>query len=343
MGSPQLKRRLLLGVGLALLVFIGLLFYGDVREVRQLLTDFQWKFIPLIFGLTVVNYALRGFRFHFYLRQIGVKNISLWTSIRVFVGGFALTLTPGKVGELVRIFWLKNIADADPARVAPSIVVDRIVDGLAMAILATLGILAYPQLWPIVASIMAMLLIGVIIIQIRPLALWFIAQGERLPLVSKIAHHLHALYESAYTLLKLQNLLLGLLIGLLAWTAEGVAFFFVLVGLGVPPDNNLILLSIFTLAVGSLVGGASSLPGGLGATEASMTGILQAVVGLSSQVAATATLIIRFFTLWSGVGLGIFIVIIWRKMLFGDQSGVLMEVTNPDPSASAEIPPLKVP
>ncbi|GAB4440498.1 MAG: lysylphosphatidylglycerol synthase transmembrane domain-containing protein [Anaerolineae bacterium] len=320
MWTPQLKRRLLAGIGLAVLVFIGLLFYGDVKKISRLLTDFEWRLIPLVFGLTVVNYALRGVRFHYYLRQIGVANISLWTSMRVFIGGFALTLTPGKVGELVRIFWLKNIANADPARVAPSIIVDRIVDGLAMAILAMLGIVAYPRLWPVVASIMAMLLAGVIIIQIRPLALWFLALGERLPLVARIAHHLHALYESAYTLLRLKNLLFGLVIGLLAWTAEGIAFYFVLVGLGVPPAAELVLLAISTLAVGSLVGGASSLPGGLGATEVSMTGILQAVVGLPSQVAATATLMIRFFTLWSGVGLGVLIVIIWRKMLFGSSN-----------------------
>jgi uncharacterized protein (TIRG00374 family) len=336
MDSSQLKRRLLAGLGLAVLVFIGLLFYGDVKKISQLLTDFEWRLIPLVFGLTVVNYALRGVRFHYYLRQVGVTNISLWTSLRVFIGGFALTLTPGKVGELVRIFWLKNIANADPARVAPTIIVDRIVDGLAMAMLATLGILAYPQLWPVVASIMAMLLAGVIIIQIRPLALWFMAQGERLPLVSKIAHHLHALYESAYTLLRLKNLLIGLVIGLLAWIAEGIAFYFVLVGLGVPPTFELVLLAVFTLAVGSLVGGASSLPGGLGATEISMTGILQAVVGLSSQVATTATLMIRFFTLWSGVGLGVLIVLIWRKMLFG--SGSVADAAAPVSPAAGDAP-----
>lgn len=340
MELSQLKRRLLAGIGLAVLVFIGLLFYGDVQKISQLLTDFEWRLIPLVFGLTVVNYTLRGARFHYYLRQIGVTNISLWTSLRVFIGGFALTLTPGKVGELVRIFWLKNIADADPARVAPSIIVDRIVDGLAMAMLATLGILAYPQLWPVVASIMAILLAGVIIIQIRPLALWFMAQGERLPLVSKIAHHLHALYESAYTLLRLKNLLIGLAIGLLAWIAEGVAFYFVLVGLGTPPTFELVLLAVFTLAVGSLVGGASSLPGGLGATEVSMTGILQSVVGLSSQVAATATLMIRFFTLWSGVGLGVLIVLIWRKMLFG--TGSVADATGPATPPGSDAPQLGV-
>ncbi|RMF01086.1 MAG: UPF0104 family protein [Chloroflexi bacterium] len=315
--TTDVKRRMALGAALAVLVLIGLLLYGDIREMSRLVQEFDWRLMPAIFGLTVLNYALRSVRFHYYLREVGVRNISLWTSIRVFIGGFSLTLTPGKVGELIRLLWLKNIANANPATAAPSIVVDRVIDGLAMALLAALGLLAYPQYWPAVGFIMTVLLVGVVVVQIRPLALWLLALGERLPLVSKIAHHLHALYESTYQLLRPKNFLVGLGVGLLAWIAEGLAFYWVLVGLGVPEAMQVALLSIFTLAVGSLIGGASSLPGGLGATEASMTGILQVVLGLSEAMAATATLIIRFFTLWSGVGLGVLIVLIWRKMLFG--------------------------
>lgn len=327
-----------LGVALAVLVLIGLLLYGDIRKMSRLVQNFDWRLMPAIFGLTVFNYLLRSVRFHVYLREIGVRNISLWTSIRVFIGGFALTLTPGKVGELIRLLWLKNIANADPATVAPSIIVDRVIDGLAMALLALLGLLVYPQYWPVVAVIMAVLLAGVVAVQIRPLALWLLAIGERLPLVSKIAHHLHALYESTYRLLRPKMFLLGLSVGLLAWIAEGLAFYGVLVGLGVPESTQVALLSVFTLAVGSLIGGASSLPGGLGATEASMTGILQAVVGLSESVAATATLMIRFFTLWSGVGLGILIVIIWRKMLFGPNSGLPDETDQASVGADLSLP-----
>jgi uncharacterized membrane protein YbhN (UPF0104 family) len=316
----NLRQRLLIGIGLAMLVFIGLLFYGDVRQIGRLLQEFRWELIPAIFGLTVVNYALRGMRFHYYLRQIGVQGLSLWTSLRVFVGGFSLTLTPGKVGELIRIYWLKNIANADPASVAPSIIVDRVVDGLAMALLALLGILVYPQTWPVVAPIVAVLIVGVIVIQIRPLALWLLELGGRLPLLSRISHHLYSLYNSTYTLLRPKNFLLGLLVGVLAWMAEGIAFYLVLIGLGLEGSPFLAMFSIFTLAVGSLIGGASSLPGGLGATELSMTGILQGVLGTSEEVAVTAVLMIRFFTLWSGVGLGVLVVLIWHKFLFGSAS-----------------------
>ena len=73
------------------------------------------------------------------------------------------------------------------------------------------------------------------------------------------------------------------------------------------------------------------MPGGLGATEISMTGILQGVVGISAGIAATAVLMIRFFTLWSGIGLGVLVVIIWRKTLFGSPKVVQNADQEVDP------------
>jgi uncharacterized protein (TIRG00374 family) len=316
--TADLKRKLTIGFGLGIVVFIGLILYGDIREIGRLLQDFRWNLLPAILGLTMFNYILRGVRFHYYLGQIGIRNIPFWTSFRVFIGGFSLTLTPGKFGELVRVLvlWLKNLVKANPARVAPATIVDRIIDGLAMAILAAIGVLAYSQYWRMVAPILAVLIAGIIIIQIRPLALWFLNIGEKLPLMARFVRHMHLLYENTYELLRFKNLLIGLAIGLVSWSAEGVAFYLTLIGLGVAGSFNLVLLSIFTLAVGSILGGASSSPGGLGAAEVSIAGILQTLVNLSETMAATATILIRFFTLWFAVILGILTVIIWRKMLF---------------------------
>mgnify|MGYP005844551441 CR=1 FL=1 len=312
----NLHRKLIIGFGLGLAVLLGLILYADLQQVTQLLQNFQWRLLPAILGLTLLNYLLRGVPFHYYLRQIGVANLSFWTSLRVFIGGFALTVTPGKVGELIRVIWLKNLTGASPAQTAPSTVVDRIVDGLAMAILALLGVLVYPQYRAGVLSIVAVIVGLVVISQIRPLALWLLNRGEQIPLVSRFVHPLRELYESTYELLRLKNLLVGMGIGLVSWSAEGIAFYLVLVGLGVAPSPNLALLAIFILSLSSILGGTSGLPGGLGAAEAIMTGMLQLLVGLPEDVAATATLLIRFFTLWFAVGLGIMTVLIWRKLLF---------------------------
>ncbi len=315
--NKSLLKKFAIGLGIGFVVFVALLLYGDIQAVSRQLQSFQWSLIPFILGLTMVNYLLRGARFHYYLQQIGIHNISFWTSLRVFIGGFALTLTPGKVGELIRVVWLKNLTGAEPAQSAPSTIIDRIADALAMAILALLGALVYPAYRAAVLSILGVIVVAVIISQIRPLVLGCLDIGERLPVISKFMHHLRSLYESTYRLLRLKNLLVGVGVGLVSWTAEGLAFFLVLIGLGIPASIELALIAIFILALGSILGGASSMPGGLGAAEITMTGLLQAQVGLPETVAVTATLLIRFFTLWFGVSLGIVTLIIWRKMLFG--------------------------
>ena len=324
----HLHRKLMVGFGLGLAVLVGLILYADLRQVTHLLQSFEWRLLPAILGLTLLNYLLRGLRFHYYLGQIGLTKISFWTSWRVFIGGFALTVTPGKVGELIRVIWLKNLTGASPAQTAPSTVVDRLVDGLAMAILALLGALVYPQYRAAVLS-MLVVMVGIIVIsQIRPLALWLLNRGEQLPLVSRVIQPLRALYDSTYELLRLKNLLVGVGIGLVSWSFEGLAFYLVLVGLGVVPSPSLALLAIFILSLSSILGGASSLPGGLGAAEIIMTGMLQLLAGLSEDVAATATLLIRFFTLWFAVGLGVVTILIWRKLLFTPQIVVAIDNTR---------------
>lgn len=332
----NLHRKLIIGFGLGLVVLLGLILYADLRQVTQLLQNFQWRLLPAILGLTLLNYLLRGVRFHYYLRQIGIANISFWTSLRVFIGGFALTVTPGKVGELIRVIWLKNITGASPAHTTPSTVVDRIADGLSMAILALLGVLVYPQFRAAVLSILVVIVGLVVISQIRPLALWLLNRGERLPFIARFTHALRALYESTYELLRLKNLLVGVGLGLVSWSAEGFAFYLVLVGLDVPPSPNLALLAIFILSLSSILGGASSLPGGLGAAEAIMTGMLQLLAGLSEDVAATATLLIRFFTLWFAVGLGMATVLIWRKLLFTPQLAAAVENSQAEKAIKPE-------
>lgn len=313
----NLRNKIVVGIIFGALVMVGLGMYADFTEMARLLRAFRWALLPAAIGLTVVNYLLRFTKWHFYMHQIGVKNLSWWADLRVFLGGFGFSLTPGKSGELVRLLWLKNLANVHPARTAPVALAERLTDGIAMAILALIGGLIYPQFTAAALTIGAVLVVAVVVIQIRPLALWALGLGEKLPLVSKIAHHLHDLYESAYELLRLKNLLVAVTLGTVAWVSEGVALYLVLRGLGLPADAQLAALSVFILAFASVAGGASGVPGGLGVTEGGLTGMLQLLAGASENVAATATLLIRFATMWFGVALGLLIQAIWRDFLYG--------------------------
>jgi uncharacterized protein (TIRG00374 family) len=105
-------------------------------------------------------------------------------------------------------------------------------------------------------------------------------------------------------LLQWRILLISTLISVVSWFGECVALYYVLLGLGIPGTFDLLLIATFVFAASTLFGLVSFLPGGLGVSEASSTGMLSFLVPMAAGPATVATLIIRFCTLWFGVSLG---------------------------------------
>ena len=301
----KLRRRLAAGLVFGFLVVLGLALAGDIRQVGSHLASFSWGFFPLILGATLFNYILRFFKWHYYLAQIGVHDLSRRESARLFVAGFPLAVTPGKVGEALKGVWLNQRTGVPTARAVTVVLAERISDGLAVLFLSALGVLAYPAYWPAFAVVLGILLAGIALSQIRPLALAILAAAERLPIVQGAAHHLHAFYEGTYALFRPRVLAAAVVIGTLAWSGEGIAFYLVLIGLGIPGGWETLSLAVFILSFSTVIGAVSALPGGLGAAEASIAGMLALLLRLPGEMAAAATLLIRFATLWFGVGLGL--------------------------------------
>jgi len=291
---------------------------GDIQEVSAQVIQFKWIYFPLILLLTLINYILRFFKWHFYLGQVGVKNYPLLKSARLFLAGFPLAVTPGKVGEALKAVWLEKETGLPVSKGISVVLAERISDGLGVLILSTLGVIAYPRYWPAFAIVLGGLAILIVIIQIRPAALWILDLVSKLPVLKKISSGLRDFYEGSYALFKPKALLVAVGIGTISWLGEGIGMYYVLRGLDVPGGWETLSIAVFVLAFSTVVGAVSALPGGLGAAEASIAGMLGLLLGLTRDTSAAATLLIRFATLWFAVALGL---IVWgfsRKLLFSD-------------------------
>ncbi|MDF1500498.1 MAG: lysylphosphatidylglycerol synthase transmembrane domain-containing protein [Anaerolineales bacterium] len=316
----DLRRRLLAGLALGFIVILALTLLGDVREVRAHLAEFKWALTPLILLGTLFNYTLRFFKWHFFLGQIGIRDLAWLRSLQLFVAGFPLAVTPGKVGEALKGVWLNRECGTPVARGVTVVLAERVSDGLAVLLLSSLGVLAYPRYWPAFASVLGLLLIGVVLSQIRPAALRILALLGRLPLINKFQHHLLEFYEGAYSLFRPRSTVISVGLGTAAWFGEGVAMYLVLLGLGVPPGGEILGLAVFVLAFSTVIGAVSALPGGLGAAELSIAGMLALTLGLEASTAAAATLLIRLGTLWFGVTLGLIVWLFSRDLLLLESS-----------------------
>jgi uncharacterized membrane protein YbhN (UPF0104 family) len=305
-----LTRRVLAGLALGFVILAATALVGDVRRVAGLLERFAWTLTPLVLGGTLFNYSLRFVKWHFYVRLLGAPGFPVRQSARLFVSGFPLALTPGKVGEALKAVWLQQRAGIPLARGLPIVAAERISDGLAVLVLSTIGAFTYPRYGPAFAAMLGLLVGIVVLSQARRPALAILGWLGRMPLTRRWAAPLPDLYESAHQLFRPLPTLTAVALGAVAWLGEGVAFYLILLGLGLPASFHLFGSAVFTLAFSTAIGGASTLPGGLGAAEISIGGMLTFLVGLPLGTAAAATLLIRFATLWFGVALGL---LVWSR------------------------------
>ena len=303
--NGSITGKLITGLIFGFLVILALAFFGDIQNVKSTISSFKWRVFPLALLFTLFNYALRFVKWNFYIHNIHNCKINLLESLRIFVAGFPLAVTPGKVGEALKGIWLKQASGLPVAKGISIVVAERISDGLAVLILSTLGVIAYPKYWPAFLIVLFLLLIIIVISQIRPAALWILSILDKLPFINKISKSLLEFYEGSYMLFKPKATLLAVGLGTISWLGEGIGFYLILLGLGLSPGYDLLGIAIFVLSFSTVVGAISALPGGLGAAEASIAGMLILTVGLNNATATTATLLIRFATLWFGVILGL--------------------------------------
>jgi uncharacterized protein (TIRG00374 family) len=304
----QLRRRLLVGVTIGVGVVIALVVISDADALARALRDFDWRLLPLVLGLTLLNYALRFVKWQYYLRLLGVTSLSRVDSLLIYVAGFTMVMTPGKVGELLKSYLLRLRAGTPMARSAPIIVAERLSDGCAMLLLAGVGLTVFRYGWPVLLFGAVFSISALYIVQQEALMHRILRRIAATRLGRGRAAALEELYDSTRTLLRWRPLLVAVGLGVVSWFGECLAFFLVLTGLGMDATWTLLLAAVFVFAISSWLGGASMLPGGLGAAELSVAGLLLIVVddpAMTATLAGTATLLIRFATLWFGVLLGV--------------------------------------
>lgn len=313
-----LRGRLVVGFAFALLVLVGLSLFADGRKLVGTLRDFQWWLVlPILLG-TTLNYAVRAGKWHYYLGTVGVHTLPLPLSVRIFVAGFSMSITPGKVGEVLKSLLVRGAVGTPFTTTAPIVLAERLTDGVAVLILAGVGLAIFQYGVALLLGIAA-LMVAVYLLLLQPrLIRRLIEASARMPLVRRIVPHAHAFYDTTYRLMAPRIFLTASAVSVFSWVFECMAFFLVLLGLGFAPSGRLFFTATFVIAAATLIGSVSLLPGGLGAAEISVTAMLLALVHdprMTQDVAIAATLLIRFATLWYGVLLGVLSLLSLRRLL----------------------------
>ena len=321
----NMRRNFILALGLGVAVYLGLSIFAGFDDLRAALSSFRWSLIPVILGLVFVSYIGRFLRWVYYLRVLDV-HVPLKTNAAIFTAGLSMTISPGKLGEVLKSLFVRQVNGTPVARTAPIVLAERVTDGTGMIIWGLLGALAFSRGPGLMFLFLAITVGGVIVLRSKRLSLLAERTLEKLPLVNRLSGHLGAFHGASNELLSVRSLTTTTLISFVSWGFEILAVYLCAMGIGV--DIPFLML-VFIYAVSSILGSLSMLPGGIGAAEAGLLGQFVTIGGLSNGVAGALTMVIRLATLWFAILLGVIGLFVVRIML-GD--------VEPEPASASTKP-----
>ena len=297
-------------IAVGTLLYVGGTVWAGFSEVGDVLIGFAWwLYIPVLL-LTLVNYGLRFWKWHYLCGRVGA-HVPLRENVTIYLAGLAMVISPGKVGELLKPYLATKQTGVPMAKTNAAVVSERLTDGIAMLILAAISVGTYAAeqayvLWILTGAIA----LGFLILLSKGVSLWIIRLLGKLPLVGRIAPKLEELYLALRICLAPGPLLFTMVLSLVAWFAECVGFLLVFEGLGVAANID---AATFLYAFATIAGGA--MPGGLGVADGALVGGTMQIFETSEAVAVAGALLIRVATLWFGVVLGAFALLRFDALL----------------------------
>lgn len=304
----KLKQRTLISIAFAGILYLVITIYIDFDLLLLSFAKFNLLLIPILLLLSWGNYFVRYFKWNYYLSVLNIK-LNKKDSFLIFMSGLLMSVTPGKIGELLKAYLVKTVNKTPVSLTAPIIFAERATDFLSLTILALIGAYIYDYGRNAALVITILILIGTFILTNRRLFDSIMSILSKIKFVENRIESIERLYHSTYTLLKVKPLLIAILISVVSWGFECYGYYLVINNFSETID---ISWSFFSYSFSTIVGAVSMLPGGLGVTEGSFLLMLTSK-GLSANDAAASTFITRVATLWFAVLVGVIAVIFFQR------------------------------
>lgn len=293
------------------LLYLAALIWADstkniFEQLPALLTIF-----PVLAGLSVFSYLLRYFRWHWLLHRAGY-NIPLQPGFLAYITGFAFTATPGKIGELIRLRYLKPLG-VTHQQVVAAFVFERTFDLIAVLLIASMAAARF-DIFPMAAAFVALVITVVVLLASNPQWIKLIATYLRLYHLRRLSTISKILGEGLVGTRTWRNPLdigISLVLGLFAWGLISMAFILLLKHLHVVIPLS---AAIAIYPISMLAGAASLLPGGVGSTEAAIVAMLS-LFNISIDMAMLVAIGIRIVTLWFAIFCGLASMLLIEKKM----------------------------
>lgn len=319
------KKKIVYSLIFAAVVYLVLSIYANLSELLTAFGKYNWLLFPVVLLLSSLNYVARFLKWEYYTKVLSI-DIDRKLNFTIFLSSFVMAITPGKVGEVFKSYLLKEQNGTAISKSGPIIIAERITDFLSLIMLSMIGALMFGYETKLILITGIFFILLILLISSKKISYSIISFFERFKFFERISQKVHIAYDSIYQMVKFKELMVTLLLSVAAWFFECAGFYLVINSFGI---ENLIHVNIFvaTFIYGfaTIAGAITMLPGGLGATDASIAFLLITLQGIAESVAVAATLIIRVATLWFAVLVGIVAVLFYQKISHKRISEIAME------------------
>ncbi|PKH05239.1 lysylphosphatidylglycerol synthase transmembrane domain-containing protein [Moritella sp. Urea-trap-13] len=276
---------LLLTLGFVL--FIAWRQLPDFRNVVRHLDSISIEIFASSLVLAACSYSFRSLRWLLFIR-LTEQLASCRHHIFIYLSGFAFTASPAKAGELMRGTHLMLIGV--PFRYTLcSFISERLFDVISVLLLGSYFLIYHFNIAFSLLLILILILPFMVSMILNLVSRWL--NNERLL-------NLILVFRSLW---KKRIVATSMLYSLCAWSAQGFILYLILIQLGVEISIPM-AVSIYCLSL--LIGAASLIPSGIGATELGMIWLLNKV-GVENDIAFISSLVTRMVTLWPAMLLGL--------------------------------------
>ena len=281
-------------------LYAAFLIASDINTISSKIIDFKIEIIPVILLLVTSGWFVIFFRWHLLLRNAKIF-IPVKDSFLILASGFALTIIPGKVGELVKSQLLKTKFGIARSKTVPIVILEQFYTAIGIVMLSFFGIWYFELGIYVLGIFTAALIFVFVLLSSRKAFNKIVSLLEKRRFTSKFAEPLSSSYDTIKNGIKGPITLYACGLSMLFWLLEAISVYFILLGFGVEVIGFLTIISTYTTSI--MLGILSFLPIGVGVVEGTLTSFFT-IHGIDVSLALTIVIVIRLFTRWYAVSFG---------------------------------------
>tara|TARA_B100000029_G_scaffold387718_1_gene383769 strand:+ start:2619 stop:3560 length:942 start_codon:yes stop_codon:yes gene_type:complete len=296
----NLQKNFLVIIIVAIGIYAIFLFISDYNIITEKIIFFQIEYLFPILLLVSISWIPLIIRWNILLKQNEI-NIPFKKSTMIWLSGSALGVTPGQIGELLKCQILKNLFNIPRSKTAPIVFVEKFYDLIGAVIASTLGIIVLGIDYSLIAVSICILGTLIFLISYRKAFDYFLTKISKTKFFTKYSDNLSDSHRIIRHSTNQKIAFISILLSLIYWLIISVAVYLTLLAFNIDTIGIIETIAIYTASV--LVGVITFVPGGIGITEGSLTGLF-VLQGVDLSLALVISVIIRIFTLWYSVSIG---------------------------------------